>query len=33
MPDYEPSADADDEYIPWDADRDLPLELDDASDS
>ena len=29
MPDHVPSADSDDEYIPWDLDRDLPLEGDE----
>lgn len=29
MPDHEPSSDSDDEYIPWDADRGLPLTNED----
>lgn len=26
MPDHVPSNESDDEYIPWDADRDLPFD-------
>lgn len=27
MPDYQPSDESDDEFIPWDCDRNYPLEI------